>query len=246
MASIKEAFDSTIGESFTGLKLLLWAIPLTYCRDVISSGGLSFIATCILGAFSLLFIGFLAESAYNAIDKKPVIVPGFNILTMALNGFKTIFALGIYVAIAYFGATIANSYINLGEHKVWQDTIQVLIWFLFLSLPVSALMVYARKLDLFDAFNLKKIFQVMGDTFLMFSYLVIKLFLLSLIVIGFISYMFWLFVGLENGLINFIWSIAILYNLIIGVNYIAQFSEEQFTVIEKQEGKDKMEGAKLY
>ena len=47
MASIKEAYDSTIGESFTGLKLLLWAIPFGYCRKAMTSGSMDIISTII-------------------------------------------------------------------------------------------------------------------------------------------------------------------------------------------------------
>lgn len=245
MASIKEAYDSTIGESFTGLKLLFWALPLTYCRDVISHGGLTFISTCIVLVFFVLLIGFLAESANNALEKRPILIPGINILKMGIDGIKTILGLGLYAAIAYFGTTIANSYINL-ESKVLTDTIQVMIFLLFIAIPVSAFAVFTRKMDLFDAFNLKKIINALGDAFLMFAYLLIKLGIFTLIVIGFISYLFYLFVGFDNYLINFIWSVTIMYNLVIGTNYIAQFSEEQFSFLEKKDGKDMLEGAKLY
>lgn len=245
MASIKEAYDSTIGESFTGLKLLFWSIPLSYCREVIAGGSPTFISNCIIGIFLLLLIGFLAESANNAIEKKPTLIPGINLISMTINGIKTILAICVYAAIAYFGATYACSFINL-ESKVWTMTIHIMLWFFFLSIPVSAFMVYCRKLDLFSAFNLKKMIQISGDAFIIFSYLIVKLFLLSFIVIGFISYLFWLFVGLENALIGFIWSVAIMYNLVIGTNYIAQASEELFAFLEKQQKTEIMEGAKLY
>ena len=86
----------------------------------------------------------------------------------------------------------------------------------------------------------------MGETFIMFSYLIVKLGILTALVIGFISYLFWMFVGFDNYLISYIWSIAILYNLVIGVNYFAQYSEELISLIEKREGKETIEAAKLY
>ena len=247
MASIKEAYDSTIGENFTGLKLLLWAIPLSYCRDVIAGGNYSFVSSCICFIFCLLLLGFLAESAFNAYEKKTVLVPGLNFVSMSINGIKTIFALGLYYIIAVLAASYLCGFIHIeADHPVLDMSAKIIIWLLFIALPVSGFMMFLRKLSLFDAYNLKRVFQVMGDTFFMFSFLIVKLGLLSALVIGFISYLFWLFVGFDNYLINFIWSIAILYNLLIGVNYIAQFSEEVIYQLEKQEGGEKVEGARLY
>ena len=97
MASIKEAYDSTIGESFTGLKLLLWAIPFGYCRKAMTSGSMDIISTIIVSIFILLLLGFLAESANNACEKKPELVPGINIFSMILNGIKSLIALSVYL-----------------------------------------------------------------------------------------------------------------------------------------------------
>ena len=247
MASIKEAYDSTIGESFTGLKLLLWAIPLSYCRDIVASGHYDFISGCIVAVFAVLLLGFLAESANNASIKKEVLIPGINLLSMAYNGLKTILALGVYTAIAYFGGTFLCGLFDISaDHAVLDMTAKIIIWLLLIAIPASGFIIYLRKLSLIDAYNIKRLGQVMGDTFIMFSYLIVKLGILTTLVIGFISYLFWMFVGFDNYLISYIWSIAILYNLVIGVNYFAQYSEELITLIEKREGKETIEAAKLY
>ena len=125
-------------------------------------------------------------------------------------------------------------------------TAKIIIWLLLIAIPASGFIIYLRKLSLIDAYNIKRLGQVMGDTFIMFSYLIVKLGILTTLVIGFISYLFWMFVGFDNYLISYIWSIAILYNLVIGVNYFAQYSEELISLIEKREGKETIEAAKLY
>lgn len=245
MSSIKEAYDSTIGESFTGLKLLIWAIPLGYCRDLMSSGSMDFFSTMIVSAFALLLLGFLVESANNACEKKPELVPGINVFSMALNGIKATVALSVYFAIAFYGTQICCSYINFGEHTVLSMSLKILIGLLFYAIPVSGFAIYVRKLDIFEAYNLKKIMFILGEAFMMFSYLIIKLGLLTAVVIGFISYLFWLFIGLDNLLINYIWSIAIMYNFVIGANYISQFSEEWMSFYEKKNQVIE-DGVKLY
>lgn len=235
MASLKEAYDSTIGESFTGLKLLIWAIPLYFCRELYLENNFVFL-TFFGGIFGLLLIGFLTESAFNTVDKKPELVPGLNLLSMAWTGFKTILAMGIPVAVAYYLGQYIIGFINIPDPSI-KMTADIFVWFLISALPVSTYIVFIRRLNVFDAFNLKKIFIAYGDAFMTFSYLIVKLYIFAFLIIGFITYMFWLFVGLDNALINFIWCIAVMYNLTIAANYLAQLSEEVFAFRENEQGK---------
>lgn len=235
MASLKEAYDSTIGESFTGLKLLIWAIPLYICRQLYLEHNVGFLV--VFGSiFALLLIGFLSESAFNAIDKKPELVPGINLLSMAFNGLKTILAIGVPLLIAYFLGAFLNGIIKI-PNPTWKMTSDIFVWLFMAALPVSAYIIFIRRLSILESFNVKKICIAYGDAFMTFSYLLVELGLIALVIIGFITYMFWLFVGLDNSLINFIWCIAIMYNLTIGVNYLAQLSEEVFAFREKEENK---------
>lgn len=233
MASLKEAYNSTIGESFTGLKLLIWAIPLYICRALYMENN-SVLLTLFGGVFGLLLIGFLTESAFNAIDKKPELVPGINLLSMAWTGIKTIIAMGIPIGVAYFLGTLIISFINIPDPS-WKMTADIFVWFFVSALPVSTYIVFIRRLNVFDVLNIKKVFIAYGDSFMTFSYLIVKLYIFAIIIIGFITYMFWLFVGLDNALINFIWCIAVMYNLVIAANYLAQLSEEVFAFREKEE-----------
>ena len=235
MASLKEAYDSTIGESFTGLKLLIWSVPLYICRVLYLEHNIGFL-TVFGSIFALLLIGFLTESAFNAIDKRPELVPGINVFSMAYNGIKTVIAIGVPLIIAYYLGNFLNGFIKIAD-PTWQMTANIFVWLFMAALPVSAYIVFIRRLNVFETLNLKKIFIAYGDSFMTFSYLLVELGLIALLIIGFITYMFWLFVGLDNGLINFIWCIAIMYNLTIAANYLAQLSEEVFAFREKEEEK---------
>ena len=235
LASIKEAYDSTIGENFTGLKLLIWAIPLYICRELYLENSFVFL-TFFGGIFGLLLIGFLSESAFNTIDKKPELIPGINLLSMAWTGFKTILAMGLPIAIMYFLGDFLTGLIKI-EDPSWKMTADIFVWLFLAALPVSTYIVFIRRLNVFEAFNLKKVFIAYGDAFMTFSYLIVKLYIFAFLIIGFITYMFWLFVGLDNPLINFIWCIAVMYNLTIAANYLAQLSEEVFAFRENENGK---------
>lgn len=233
MASLKEAYDSTIGESFTGLKLIIWAIPLYICRMMYLEHNTALL-TIFGSIFVLLLIGFITESAFNVIDKKPELVPGINLLSMAFTGLKTLMAMAIPLTVAYILGSVIDPFIKIAD-PTWKMTAQIFMWFFLAALPVSTYIVFIRRLSIFESFNIKKIMVAYGDAFMTFSYLIVKLYIFAIVIIGFITYMFWLFVGLDNWLINFIWCIAVMYNLVIAANYLAQLSEEVFAFREKQE-----------
>lgn len=238
MASIKDAYQSTIGESFTGLKLILWAVPLFYFREMIMADKPNIALISTLGAaFLIIITGFLVEISYNTVSKNSEIVPGGNFLSMGFNGFLGLLATGVYAAIAYFGASFACGFVKTGTPS-FDMTINIMIWFLFIGFAIAGYIIFVRRLNVIEAYNPKKFFKAYPEAFLSGSYLIVKLLLLNAIVIGFISYLFWLFLGFDNYLIKFIWCITIMYNLVIGANYLAQLSEEIFAFEERLNEKD--------
>ncbi len=233
MASIKDAYQSTIGESFTGLKLILWSIPLFWFRELIMADKPNLALISTLGVAFLIFIyGFLIEISYNTIAKNPEIVPGANFLSMGFNGFLGIIATGIYIAICYFGANFACRFVKTGEAAL-DMTIEIMIWFLFLGFAFAGYIIFIRRLNVFEAYNPVKFIKAYPEAFLSGAYLIVKLVLINALVVGFISYLFWLFLGFDNYLIKFIWCITIMYNLTISANYLAQLSEEIFAFEER-------------
>lgn len=238
MASIKDAYQSTIGESFTGLKLILWAIPLFYFREMIMADkpNVALIST-IGAAFLIIITGFLVEISYNTVAKNSEIVPGGNLLSMGFNGFLGLLATGIYASIAYFGASFVCGFVKTGTPS-FDMTIDIMIWFLFLGFAFAGYIIFVRRLNVIEAYSPKKFLKAYPEAFLSGSFLIVKLVLLNAIVIGFISYLFWLFLGFDNYLIKFIWCITIMYNLVVSANYLAQLSEEIFAFEERLNEKD--------
>ncbi len=233
MASIKDAYQSTIGESFTGLKLILWAIPLFWFREWIFADkpNIALIST-VGAAFLILISGFLVEISYNTIAKNSEIVPGANFLSMGFNGFLGLLATGVYAAICYFGANFACDFVKTGDAAI-DMTLEIMIWFIFLGFAFAGYIVFIRRLNVFEAYNPIKFMKAYPEAFLSGAFLVVKLAIINAILVGFISYLFWLFLGFDNYLIKFIWCITIMYNLVIGANYLAQLSEEIFAFEER-------------
>ncbi len=233
MASIKDAYQSTIGESFTGLKLILWAIPLFWFREWILAAKPNVALLSTVGAvFLVLITGFLVEISYNTIAKNAEIVPGANFLSMGFNGFLGLLATGIYALICYFGANFACGFVKTGDDAL-DMTCEIMIWFIFLGFWFAGYIIFVRRLNVFEAYNPVKFLKAYPEAFVSGAYMIVKLFIINAIVIGFISYLFWLFLGFDNYLIKYIWCVTIMYNLVIGANYLAQLSEEIFSFEER-------------
>ena len=90
---------------------------------------------------------------------------------------------------------------------------------------------------------MKKYFTGFWEVFLSASFLLVKLALWSIIVIGFIYYLFSMFVGFSNWFWYYILSSVFIFYLILSANYLAQISEEIYTFPEKEEAKKKEQAA---
>jgi len=240
MASIIEAFDSTVKEAFAGVKVLVWALPVCIGYSFFKSGsGISFVFNAVL---ALLLIGYLTEISNNIIIKKDRILPGINVVSYAFHGLLTIAVMLPYAALSWLVWFLIDTYINIPD-EVWGLTVKVIGAFLALSFTLTAFAMYTRKLNPLEAFNLKKYFMGFGEVFVSFSYLIVKLAAWSVLIIGFLMYVFSLFIGFDNVIWQYIMCAIVVFYLFLGANYIAQTSEEVYTFIEKEENEKKAKQA---
>ena len=223
MASIIEAYDSTMKEAFTGIKLFLWAIPISWAL----SGNTALNS----------FLGFFVTLAHNVVEKKQNIVPGLNFLEMAINGGLALVAVLPYAVV---GALIywASSLIPLTGFPVWEMTLRVVAGLLGAGFAFTALAIFIRRLNIIETYNVKKFYDGFMEVFLgMSGFIVYKLSIVSIVVIGFLAYLFSLFVGFENTFWTYIISIVYFFFVLLGANYLAQISEEVYTFAENEEAK---------
>ena len=102
MASIKEAFDSTMKEAFTGIKIFLWAIPLAYALTPLfrpNSG--SMMITSVACVLYFFLLGFVITLAHNVISKESTVVPGINFIVMAKNALLGLIAIIPYSLLSW-------------------------------------------------------------------------------------------------------------------------------------------------
>lgn len=235
MASIVEAYDSTMKEAFTGFKIFLWAIPLSMAID--PTNPLRFIVGIII---SFLLIGFVVTLANNVITKAPTVVPGINFLKIIINGlFGTIAilpyaAIGVLITWAYF------TYVHIPNY-VWDTTFKIIISLFSASLPITALCILSRRLNLFNVFNIKKFCQGFFEIFLSYTFFSIRIGIFISLFVGFLIYIFALFIGFTNSFWTYLVSCIIMLYIILFSNAIAQMSDDVYTFLEKDEEKTILE-----
>lgn len=220
MASVIEAYNSTIKEAYTGLKILLWAIPIAYVLSPENNGNM--VAQIVMG---LLLFSFILTLARNVMAKKQTIVPGINFFDMLVNG-----ALGLIAILptAILGWILFNSFYNFIQIPdfVWNTTALIIVGLFAISLPITSLTLLVRRMNILDAFNIKSFFCSIGEVFLSFSFFTIRAGLLISIVIGFLYYLFNLFIGFSNSFWTYIMACTTIFSLILIGNTIAQISDE--------------------
>ena len=238
MASIKEAFDSTLKEAFAGIKIMLWAIPISIgLSSIIFSGAIGSIFGCTLaGIFTFLYFGLCVTVAHNVIIKNQIVVPGLNFVEMIVNGAMALLAMLPYAVIG-FAVGYTSIYIDIADHPVMTLTLKQLVYLAGAAFPITALVIFVRRLNILEAFNLKKYFSGLWETFLSYTLFSIRFAFVAVVITGFIFYLFYLFIGFQNAFwVYLIVLLAVTYKLLL-FNAIAQISDDIYTFPEKEEEK---------
>ena len=228
MASLVDAFDITIKEALAGVKILLWAMPLTYIS--LNTGPSKNILAVI---FAFFVIGLVVTMMHNIIKKNSVVVPGLNFVTILMNGFAGVVAMAPYVLLSYL-IYYASGFISIPS-SLWDTTLKITIYSFALSLPFTALCIVSRRLNPLEAFNVKKFVFGVWEVFLSYTTFCIKLLVCMIIVLGFIVYLFELFIGFKNAMWNYLVSSCVMFFIFLFSNALAQISEEIYTFPEKEE-----------
>ena len=231
MASIIEAYDSTMKEAFTGIKIFLWAIPLSMALTPTN-----FLNTLIAIVVGYLLIGFVVTLAHNVISKTPVVVPGTNFIQMAINGLLGLLAMLPYAAIGALIFWAYSSFVHI-PNPVWDITFKIVIGLFSLSLPLTSLCILVRRMNIFEVFNIKTFCFGVCEVFLSYSFFMIRASLALSIVIGFLVYLFTLFIGFTNSFWTYILACIAMLVIVLTSNAIAQISDDIYAFIEKEEDK---------
>ena len=235
MASITEAFDSTIKEPFTGIKMILWAIPLS----IISTSNNKFISTVFVPVMLILMLGYIVELGHNVITKKGVIVPGIDVKSMFLTGFVSLLSLAPYLLFACL-LLMSFSFFNL-PWELWDKTVKIILGLFAISLPLTALAIFIRRKNILEVYNPRKMFQGFGEIYLSFSFFLVKMAVWTAIIVGLLSLVFSIFIGFDNSFWHYLVMMYVFVFITISANMVAQISEEIYSFREDEENKKKMQ-----
>ena len=241
-ASIREAIDSTLKEAFAGIKLMLWAFPITIGFYSMYNGGALGVAlgTMLTFVSLFLFLGFGVTSAHNIITKKDTVLPGCNFIEIFINGamaFVSIIPFSIIAWLLYLAAAMPfNTYGKaLMEHPILTCTLAEVIGLFIVAIPLTALVLFVRRLNIIEVFHLKKYFYALFQTFLAYTTFTFRFIFFALIVFGFLFYIFYLFIGFKNSFWIYLVVLISLTYAVLLFNAIAQISDDLFTFVEKEE-----------
>lgn len=233
MASIIEAFDSTVKEPFSGIKIILWSIPLS----IAATSKEWWVSGILIPALVLMLTGFIVELGNNVITKKGVIVPGIDFKSMFISGLIGMLGVGPYIVIAILG-TICIQLFSL-PWSVWDQTLKIVILLFFWAFPLTALAVLIRRKNVLEVFNPKKMFQGFGEMFLSFPFFLMKMIVWTLIIVGFFYLIFSIFIGFSNDFWNYLVTMYVFAFVLLASNIVAQISEEVYSFKEAEEKKAK-------
>lgn len=253
MASIKDALEETFIEPSSGVKYLVLGALIYYCYLTFQHGAaFTPFNSALIATTYVILSGFILCVSYNVRNGKEKVLPSFlNPFEILIAGAKAIIALGPIIIINFMLANILTKifvpfFISLGlEATSTTHVITFVIYAIFSSFVITGYMLYVNSFKISDAYNLKIISKYCIDILLAVLFLMPQLLIVNFIIIGSVTYLFWVLVGLPNVICTFFWCCAIVWNLTVLGNYLAQVDYEIIDAHENEFDSDKMDKHKF-
>lgn len=226
MASVKDAFEDTLSDNLSVLKIILFAIPLYYSYYLFTTyKDNTTLFWWVAGITFMLLFGFIIKCTTNVMQGKDYILPSFNIFSIFWAAFKGLLAIGPTIALNTWLATLITSKVSLSVE--WVDiAFKCIIWGIFISIILTGFVLYTKRQKISDAYNFKIISDSSINILIAVLFMVPILAIFNLFTVGFISYVIWVFLGLESQILMFFWCVAIVFNLSVIGDYLAQVEYE--------------------
>ena len=227
MASIKDAFEEALQDSNSVFKFILFAIPVYFCVHLYMNSsdltGFWFLASI---TFLLLF-GFLIKCTSNVRNGKDYVLPSFNIFLLFGAGIKGIVAIGPAIAINCWLANLTCGFVqNYIPASNLLIVFKCIIWAIFISIILTGYLCYAKSFKIADAYNLKIISNSCIDILVAVLFMIPQIIIADAIILAPVTYVVWLFFGLNHPIMIFFWSVVAIFSLAMLGHYLAQVDYE--------------------
>ncbi len=225
MASIKDAVEEAITDNLAFVKYFLYAIPVFICYIMFSQGNMGWFY--VFGFFTLLMlITVLIQCIYNVRNGKNYVLPTFNILTFIVSAFKALFAVGPLLGLAlWIGNLLISISIPIPVPNI-QLIYAIIVWLILGSIIVTSLILYSKTQRIKDAYNITLISNTCMDILVAIIFFIPQLLLVNGLIVGIITYLFGVFLSLDNPFYIFLCCMALAINIAITGNYLAQIDYE--------------------
>lgn len=169
MASLLDSIRNVTGDSYPYLKIGIVTLIIFYLPELYKMSQFDlFTKQIFIGVLFVLILGFLARMAYNTLNENEILMPSFlNPFILLWDGLKAVIALAPILAIIYF--LIIKTYAYIKFDSVVSDIILFLIIMVFVAFFSLSLILYSRRLKIFDAYKIMDLINYSGD-FIAFSF----------------------------------------------------------------------------
>lgn len=241
MASIKDAFDESTNEHNAFIKYIIFALPVFGAYSMFAKGMQNSVWFYILTFISVIIIlAILSRCANNVMNFREQILPTLNPFSLAFDAIRTLIAIAPAAAIngylAYYLVTKIYPMISV----TWIGTAATYITYAVCgSIVLTVFMLFAKRFSFIDAFDVKAISDSCIDVLIQIIWLGIQIAVLDALIAGSITYLFWLFIGIENFLMYFVWCMTAVFNVALIGNYLGQLNYEALHQAERKAEKKK-------
>lgn len=236
MASIKDALEESLQDSFAWIKYILYTIPAFLIANAIISGKSANWLPLVVIFSVILYLGFMLTCTYNVRMGNNKVLPSFNVFQVLLSGLKCAIALLPLAIIGYFASVIIIQILqNYIPQGILFNVFKFAIIMIFVSFNLTSYLLYIKKFRILDAYNLKLIFKYCIDIMIAVLFMFVLVALVDVLIAAPLTYILWLFMGIPNPVAVFIWSVIGVLNIAMIGHYFAQIDYEIIPVNKDEE-----------
>ncbi len=229
MASIKDAFEESYQDTNAIWKCIIFAIPVFFCAYLYmnaENGNLTGFWFLFSITYLILF-GFMIKCTANVRSGKAEVMPSFNVFALFWAGLKGTVALGPSIAInCWIASFLCGLIANYIPEPNTLLIFKIIIWGLFSSIILTGYLCYAKSFKIADAYNFKVISESCCNILIAVLFMIPQVLIADLILIGPVTYVIWVFLGIPHPVALYYWSMVLVFNLSMCGHYLAQVDYE--------------------
>lgn len=228
MASIKDAIEESTNEANVLTKYIIYTLPLFGAVYFYMQGQQNTFLFYLLAFTSIMIVvGIMIKCCNNVMNFRERIMPTFNIFSIFFDAIRALIAITpaaaingyiTYLLVTKIYPMIAIDWIRMSAEYITYAVCGAMI--------LTVFMLFAKKFSFIDAFDFKAISDSCIDVLIQAIWMLLQVAIIDAVIAGSITYLFWLFIGLENVVTYFVWCMTVVFNAALIGNYLGQLNYE--------------------